>query len=164
MSVILKPLAESDFPVVKEIYDWYIVNSTATFHTEPISVDELKSFIYIGDARFCSFLVEVDGSTVGYSYLTRYKNRQAYDRTAEITLYLKHGFTGKGIGTAVVGQMEQIARQGGIKTLLAIVTGENDNSIRLFEKNGYGKCAHFKRVGEKFGRVLDVLGFQKELE
>ena len=163
MPMTLKPLAETDFPIVKEIYDWYIVNSTATFHTEPIAIDELKSFIYVGDARFRSFLVMMDGQTVGYSYLTRYKNRQAYDRTAEITLYLKHDLVGKGIGTEVVTQMEEIARQGGLKTLLAIVTGENDKSIRLFEKNGYEKCAHFKRVGEKFGRVLDVLGFQKEL-
>jgi L-amino acid N-acyltransferase YncA len=164
MAITLKPLVETDFSVVKDIYDWYILNSTATFHTEPIAIDELKAFIYVADARFKSFLVIVDEQTVGYCYLTRYKNRQAYDRTAEITVYLRHDITGKGIGTAIVKQLETIAREGGLKTLLAIVTGENDKSIHLFEKNGYEKCAHFKRVGEKFGRVLDVLGYQKELE
>jgi phosphinothricin acetyltransferase len=163
MAVVLRSLQLSDFPVVKEIYDWYILNSTATFHTEPISIEELQSFIYVNDARYQSFLIQVDNEVVGYAYLTRYKNRQAYDRSAEVTLYLKHDFIGNGIGSEVISQIEMIATQVGIKTILAIVTGENDNSIRLFTKNGYEKCAHFKRVGEKFGRVLDVLGFQKEL-
>jgi phosphinothricin acetyltransferase len=163
MSVILKPVQKSDFPKIKEIYDWYILNSTATFHTEPIAIEELQSFILVNDSKYQSFLIEVDNEVVGYVYLARYKNRQAYDRSAEVTLYLKHDFTGKGIGSQVVAQMEAIANQVGIKTILAIVTGENDKSVHLFTKNGYEKCAHFKRVGEKFGRVLDVLGFQKEL-
>jgi len=164
MSVILKPVQQSDFPKIKEIYDWYILNSTATFHTEPIQIEELQTFIYVNDAKYQSFLIEVENQVVGYAYLARYKNRQAYDRSAEVTLYLKHDFTGKGIGSEVVAKMEKIAVHVGIKTILAIVTGENDKSVHLFTKNGYEKCAHFKRVGEKFGRVLDVLGFQKELE
>lgn len=162
-NVTLVPLTQADYVIVKEIYDWYVLNSTATFHTEPISVDELAGFMYLNDPVFKSFLIQDEGKVVGYCYVTRYKNRQAYDKTAEVTLYLRHDLTGKGIGVAALSQIEDIARQSGLRTLLAIITGENKNSIRLFEKCGYDKCAHFKRVGEKFGRILDVVGYQKEL-
>jgi L-amino acid N-acyltransferase YncA len=47
--------------------------------------------------------------------------------------------------------------------LMATICGENDKSIRLFEKNGYFKCAHYKEVEEKFGELLDVVAYQKIL-
>jgi len=50
-----------------------------------------------------------------------------------------------------------------LKNLIAIVTGDNAESIALFEKSGYIRCAHFKNIGEKFNKVLDVLAFQKEI-
>lgn len=162
-NIKLTPLTQADYVIVKDIYDWYVLNSTATFHTEPINVDELAGFMYLNDPVFQSFLIKQADEVVGYCYTTRYKNRQAYDRTAEVTLYLKHDLTGRGIGVSALSQLEEIARKNGLRTLLAIITGENKNSIRLFEKCGYEKCAHFKRVGEKFGRILDVVGYQKEL-
>jgi L-amino acid N-acyltransferase YncA len=47
--------------------------------------------------------------------------------------------------------------------LIAVITGSNIESIKLFEKMGYIKCAHFKNVGEKSNQILDVVIYQKEL-
>ncbi|MBO9592492.1 MAG: N-acetyltransferase [Niabella sp.] len=161
--ITLKELTAEDLPVVKQIYDWYVVHSTATFHTEPVTTDELKEFIYIGHPRFKSWLILNQEQPVGYCYLTNYKKRQAYDKTAELTIYLAHDGAAKGIGKAALTQLEAHAREAGFKNLLAIISGDNDRSIHFFEKNGFFKCAHFKNVGEKFGKVLDVVGYQKEL-
>ncbi len=156
-------ITKEDLPAIKEIYDWYIENSTATFHTEPIPISELKEFIHIDHPVYRSFLIMVSGELAGYCFLTYYKKRQAYDRTAEVTLYLKAEFHGLGIGKTAMNFLEQHAKQGGLKNLIGIITGENKASISLFEKSGYAKCAHFKHVGEKFGRVLDVVAYQKEV-
>lgn len=59
--------------------------------------------------------------------------------------------------------LEHQAKEKGLKNLIAIVTGDNEESIALFEKVGYTRCAHFKNIGEKFNKVLDVIGFQKEI-
>ena len=59
--------------------------------------------------------------------------------------------------------MEQVARSNGIKVLIGIISGENQPSIRLFEKCGYEKCGHYRQVGEKFGRLLDVVSYEKIL-
>ena len=163
MDIAFSAIKEEDFTAIKEIYDWYIAHSTATFHTEPIRISQLQEFIFVNHPVYNSYLVFDGEELAGYCFLTYYKNRQAYDRTAEVTIYLKPEFCGKGIGKIAMIHLEQIARQNGLKNLIGIISGDNDGSIALFEKSGYSKCAHFKNVGEKFDKVLDVVAFQKEI-
>lgn len=163
MQIRFEEIKEQDLLEVQHIYDWYIENSTATFHTEPIRIDQLKEFIYVNHALYQSYLIYADDTITGYCYLTNYKKRQAYDRTAEVTLYLKPEYCRQGIGKIALEHLEHQAKENGLKNLIAIVTGDNAVSIALFEKSGYTRCAHFKNIGEKFNKVLDVLAFQKEI-
>ena len=78
-------------------------------------------------------------------------------------MYLKQGFTGKGIGKTAITYIEDIAKKTGLKNLVAVITGENTSSIKLFEKAGYFKVGHLINIGEKFGRSLDVISYQKEI-
>ncbi len=161
MEIKLKELEEKDLKLVQEIYNYYVVNSTVTFQTEPVSVEKLKTEIPVGHPKYKSFLITFDGQVCGYCYLAQYKNRQAYDRTAEVTIYLKPEFAGKGIGNESLKQIETVAKENQIKVLLAIITEENYASVKLFESAGYEKCAHLKQVGEKYSRLLDVVKYQK---
>lgn len=163
MNIEFIDIKKNDLEIIKDIYDYYILNSTATFHTDKISIRELKETIPIGHPIYKSFLINFNGKTCGYCCISHYKKRQAYNRTAEITIYLLPVFTGKGIGKLAVKKLEEVARQKGISVLIGIIAGDNYQSISLFEKCGYEKCAHFKQVGEKFGKILDVVAYQKIL-
>lgn len=157
-------LKDSDYPDVKEIYDYYVVNTTVTFSTQKISLAELKETIPAGHPKYKSFIIKSNGIVCGFCYLSQYKKRQAYDRTAEISVYLKPEFTGKGAGKQILEKMETVARANGIIVMVGIITAENKQSVRLFEKCGFEKCAHYKKVGEKFNRILDVVAYQKILD
>jgi L-amino acid N-acyltransferase YncA len=161
MEISFEELTEEKLQIVKEIYEYYIENSTATFHTGSITLSVIREFIPIGHPVYKAYLIRSDGEICGYCYLSPYKKRQAYDRTAEVTVYLKQGNTGRGIGRLALQQLEKDARLTSIKVLIGIITGDNIHSIRLFTREGYEKCGHFKEVGEKFGKILDVLAFQK---
>lgn len=163
MNLQWKEIQEEDLQKVKEIYEYYIVHSTATFHTGEITVEELREVISLGHPRYKSYIIQFDGQIAGYCYFGQHKKRQAYDRTAEITIYLKPEFTGKGIGRSSVQMLEDEARKKGVAVMLAVISGDNDQSIDLFSNCGYKKCAHFKEVGEKFGKILDVVAYQKML-
>jgi L-amino acid N-acyltransferase YncA len=156
-------LNDSDLQAVKEIYDYYIKHTTATFHTEPISISELQEIIYINHPRYKSCIIYYDNVMVGYCYLAPYKKRQAYDRSAEVTLYLKPEFTQKGIGTTALEHLENAAKKAKFHCLLSVISGDNHESIKLFEKAGYTKCGTMRHVGEKFGLILDVTIYQKEM-
>lgn len=163
MNIEFADLTAPDLELIKEIYDYYIENSTATYYTEKISIDELKEFIPVGHEKYKSFLIKNDNEPYGFCYISQYKKRQAYDRTAELSLYLKSEYTGRGIGKVALEYLEKVAKNNGISVLIGIISGDNESSIKLFEKNGYEKCAHYKQIGEKFNKVLDVVSYQKIL-
>lgn len=163
MNIRFEELKEEYLPEILSIYNWYVKNSTATFHTEPIQIQNLKGVIYFNHPWYKSFLIYYDSEIAGYCYLTNHKPRQAYDRTAEITIYLKPEFQNKGIGKRALTMLEQVAKDVGLKNLIGGISGDNVGSIALFEKAGFVKCAHYKNVGEKFNKILDVVAYQKEI-
>lgn len=156
-------IREKDLPVAQQVYDYYSLHSTATFHDTPLTPDEFASCIDTRFPAYPSFLIKEGKNLLGYCGIRRYNPNKAYDRTAEVTIYLSPEHTGRGIGRIALGYVETYARKAGIRVLLGIITGGNIPSIRLFERMGYSRCACLRNVGEVSGNVLDVLFYQKEL-
>ncbi len=156
-------VTKTDLEAILAIYNDYIVNSTATFHSEKLSKNDLGEFLYVDHPRYPSFLIKENDEIIGYFFLTQYKKRQAYDRSAEVSIYLKPECTGKGIGPIALDHLEAAAKEAGIHVLVGTICGENHAGIRLMEKSGYSRCAHLKNIGEKFGKILDVVVYQKEI-
>jgi L-amino acid N-acyltransferase YncA len=163
MNIQLVPVSAQHFDAIRDIYQYYVDHSTATFHTGHVTANELREKILIDHPRYKAFVIDVDGEVRGYCYLSQYNKRQAYDRTAELSIYLDYNFKGKGVSKVVLRQLEDVAKGVGIVVLLAIITGDNEHSIRTFSSAGYVKCADLKEVGEKFGKLLDVVFYQKIL-
>lgn len=163
MGISFERVSQQHLPELTEIYNHYVRNSTATFHYEPRTVADMEEMLLQSDPAYLSesWVIRWDDAIAGYGYFAPYKKREAYKCSSEVTLYLREGFTGKGIGSKALAMMEERARNAGIHTMLSVICGENDASIRLFESCGYQKCAHLKDVGRKFGRLLDVVMYQK---
>jgi phosphinothricin acetyltransferase len=157
------PVTVQDLGALRDIYAHYVKTSTATFHMQEPSLDLMSALLIPSSPRYYSCLARLDGDIVGYGILGRYKPREAYDQSAEITVYLKEGMTGRGLGKAFVRHLEGIAKERGFHALLAGICGENLASIGLFQSMGFEKCAHYHEVGQKFGRWLDVVFFEKLL-
>jgi len=164
MSYVINELKEEDLPEVTAIYNYYITNSTATFHTNPLSIPDMKEIVWFDNPRYRSFVIKESNIIIGYIILAQHHPRQAYQNTAEVSIYLNHSYTGKGIGSMGLKCIEDYARTQGFHVLVATICGENQNSIHLMEKNGYEKCAHYKEVGKKFGRWLDIVAYQKIIQ
>ena len=47
-----------------------------------------------------------------------------------------------------------------VKVLVACITYGNESSIKFHERLGFEQVSHFKQVGMKFGRTLDVVDYQ----
>lgn len=163
MEPSFRPFEEADLEPLLAIYNDYVRTSTATFHIAELNPDEFRAIMLPGYPRFGTWTVTVDGVLAGYAILARYKPREAYDGTAEVTVYLGPSFVGRGLGRAAVEFIEARARERKFHVLLAIICGENTASIALFERLGYAKCAHHHEVGRKFGRWLDVVCYEKPL-
>ncbi len=161
--ITFKEAQTTDLSFITKVYNHYIKNSTATFHTQEVDELYMRNNLPFEHDLYKTYLIKFNGIECGYAYIGNYKARQAYDRSAEVTIYLMPEFFKKGIGGKTLEFLENEAKTMGLKNLLGIITKENAGSVKLFEKAAYDKVAHFKNIGEKFGRVLDVVAYQKEL-
>lgn len=154
--MIIRKANLEDAEQVAEIYNYYIQHTHHTFETEPISVERMEKRInrLIDDYPF--LVAEEDGIIYGYIYATQFKLRQAYQFAAEVSIYVKSDDKKKGIGTLLYEQMFDELEDTEIHTLIAGIALPNDASIKFHEKLGYEKVAHFKEVGYKLGRWIDV--------
>ncbi len=153
----------ADAPYIAEIQNYYILNTTITFELEPISIEEMERRISEIVANY-PFLVYIeDGELKGYCYAHKWKERKAYSATAEISIYLHPTVCQRGVGLRLMTQLIEECRNRGLKTLIACVTEENAGSIHFHKKLGFEKVSHFRAVGRKFDRWLDVIDFQLTL-
>ncbi|MDR3591334.1 MAG: GNAT family N-acetyltransferase [Negativicutes bacterium] len=149
---------------VLAIYSYYVLHTTATFHDRVLTAGEMREIVFFDSPRYKTFVIFDDGSLCGYVFIARHKNREAYDSTAEVSVYLRPGLGGRGIGSLAIKHIEEYARSQRLHALIATICGQNGESIRLFAKNGYRQCAHYLEVGRKFGQLLDVVAYQKILD
>ena len=150
-------------PRLAEILNHYILHSTVTFHTQPLTVAEMAEKVFFSQPYYRAFTIMYAKDVIGYCAVSQWKKQEAYRHTAEINVYLHHRCIGQGIGTMAIQHLEAFASDNDIHNLIAGLCSENTPSRRLFEKNGYAHCAHFQKIGQKFGRQLDVVYMQKFL-
>lgn len=154
----------SDAGDLASIYNFYIRNTTATFDTEEITEGMMASKIESSMGKFPFYVAVGDGNeVVAYCHAHPWKEKSAYSRTLETTIYVKSGYENSGTGTLLMNRLAEKCRMNGVRVLIACITSENTGSIRFHEKLGFKKVSHFSLVGEKFGRLLDVSDLQLNL-
>ncbi len=163
MSAVRRATA-NDLAAITDIYNEAILNTVATFDTETKTIKEQKKWFNSHDAHHPILVAEQDTMIVGWASLSKWSDRCAYSGTAEVSLYVKHDYRGKGIGKALLKALIQTGENAGIHTVIARITEENENSIRLFREEGFENVGVMKEVGRKFGRLLDVFILQKIFE
>lgn len=151
-----------DAAEVAEIYNHYVATSTVIFSDRQLSADEMRHKLGgLIDGEY-PFLVAEDesGNVSGYCYAHAWQPDEVYAHSWEITIYVRSGCQGQGLGRALLGRLIDECRKRGAHTLISCITGGNDASCRLHEHFGFRKVSHFPEVGYKFGLWLDDVHYQ----
>ena len=149
-----------DVQAITNIYNVYVQNSVATFETEPVTLQEMHRRVEEISSQYPFLVYEKNGKVLGYCYAHKWKARTAYDRTLETTVYVATSSQRKGIGKEIMVHLIEKCRQTGAHVLVACITSGNENSVRLHRQLGFQQVSHFRQVGMKFARWLDVIDFQ----
>lgn len=147
-----------------ELYNHYIKTSTATFHLEPLTKEEFSSMVIHDGTIYEAWAVLVDNEFAGYASIFPFNPRPAYQRTAEIAIYIWPGMHRKNAASFALEYIEDIAYKRGIRNMLAKITADNAASDAFFSKKGYRLAGTIINAGEKFGKILSVNIRQKELD
>ncbi len=159
-----------DAPDIARIYSHYIATDTATFETEPVSVDEMWARIEAVQERGLPWLIdEGDAGISGYAYAAPYRPRSAYRHTLETTVYLDALRRREGIGTALYeALLERVAAvstppHAPVHTVVAVIALPHPASVAFHERLGFAQVGTIRQAGRKFDRWIDVGHFQRDI-
>ena len=145
-----------DCEQLAEIYNFYILNTYHTFENLPVSAAEIQNRVSQITVNYPFLVYEENNQISGYAYAAGYKPREAYVYSAEVSIYLRDGSCGKGIGKSLYQKLLDELSRTNIHAMIAGIALPNEASVRLHEKFGFEKVAHFREVGFKLGRWIDV--------
>jgi len=156
-SHLLRPAQPSDAAAIARIYNYYVLNTIITFEEEPVPAEEMAARLAeVTSASLPWLVVESGGQVAGYACASPWKNRRGYRFSVESSVYLHLDHLGHGLGSRLYAALLDDLRQRPIQTVIGGVALPNAASVRLHEKLGFAKVAHFSEVGYKFDRWIDV--------
>jgi len=161
MKIFLEPVTSDDREAIIDIFNFYTETGFAAYTAEPLSYEMFDSFM-CSSWGYPSVIARDDSDVVlGFGMLRPYSSIPAFSGAAELTCFLKNGYTGRGTGTQILDYLEQKARAMGIISILVSISSLNDGSIRFHRNNGFIECGRLKGIGEKRGVRFDVVYCQK---
>lgn len=155
--IAVRNATESDLPQILAIYNDVIINTTAVYDYEPHTLEMRRQwFASKQEQGFPVFVATEYEKVVGLSSLGPFRAWAAYKFSVENSVYVATDCRGKGIGKLLIPPLIQAAKQLNLHTIIAGIDATNKASLKLHEHFGFKEVAHFKEVGFKFNRWLDL--------
>jgi phosphinothricin acetyltransferase len=147
MKYVLDEMKDKDWEQVAQIYAEGIKTGIATFQSEVPNFNQWDA----SHLKCCRIAARLEEKVLGWAALSPVSSRCVYSGVAEVSLYVKQGYRGIGIGEALLKKLIELSEENGIWTLQSGIIRENIKSIFL-----HGKCG-FREIGyrEKVGRMSD---------
>ncbi len=155
--MIVRSAREEDLPQLLDIYNDIILHTTAVYEYEPQTLEmRMQWWETKKQLGFPVFVAEEQGRIAGFSTIGSFRAWAAYKYSVENSIYVAAELRGKGIGKLLLPPLIDSAMELGMHTIVAGIDAQNEGSLRLHRSFGFEETAHFREVGWKFGRWLDL--------
>lgn len=159
--MIIRGAKIQDLNRLLEIYNYEVLNGTATFDIHPQNVLQREEWFNAHNVPHRPLIVaEEDGNAVGYVTLSPYRDKDAYEGTAELSLYVDKNYRRRGIASALMDAVLKYARDDeALHTVISVITADNTVSIDFHKKYGFRYAGTVRNIGVKFGQSLDIVNY-----
>jgi L-amino acid N-acyltransferase YncA len=148
---------QSDLPQILDIYNDVILNTTAVYDYEPHTIEMREQWFEAKQQQgFPVFVAEEENKITGFSSIGSFRAWAAYKFSVENSIYVASDQRGKGIGKLLLQPLIDSAKEMNMHTIIASIDATNEASLRLHKNFGFEEVAHFREVGYKFNRWLDL--------
>ncbi len=161
---MIRSANDNDVGAICGIYNHYIEHTVVSFEEAPVSHPEMLERMQAVMEEYPWLVFESNEGLLGYAYASAWHGRTAYRFAAESTVYLHPQSTGQGVGTRLYEALIAALKEQGLRTVLGGIALPNPASVALHEKMGFVQAAHYKQVGWKHSRWIDVGYWQLMLE
>ena len=146
-----------------EIYTPIVNHSTVSFELLPPTIEEFAERINAALLSYEWLVAENSEILLGYAYATPHRSREAYQYTAETSVYVCAQAQGKGIGTSLYEKLLARLTTLGFHLAVAGIALPNNGSIALHKKLGFEEVGVFKEIGYKKNAWHNVSWWQRSL-
>ncbi len=161
---MIRKATEHDLSAIKDIYNYAVLNTTATYDINPRDDKYFANMLSEHTSKYLLAVYEDNGDIIGYVALSQFSRRDAYDITAELSVYVKADCQNKHIGTQLMEYALSYAQtENRFLTIVSLITSDNEHSIYLHKKFGFEFGGKIKNAGFKFNRMLGVDIYYKNL-
>lgn len=155
--IAVRQANENDLPAMLELYNHIIVNTTAVWHDEPHTLEMRKEwFAQRKQQGFPVFVAVENEKLLGFSTIGPFRPWPGYRYTVENSVYVAADSRGKGVANLLMPELINAAKELKLHAIVAGIEASNEASIKLHNKFGFVEVAHFKEVGFKFNRWMDL--------
>ncbi|WP_342599315.1 N-acetyltransferase family protein [Psychrobacillus sp. FSL H8-0483] len=162
---MIRHCQEKDLNDILEIYNDAIINSTAVYTYSPSTLKDRGSwFKQKMEDGYPVLVLEENNKVIGFATFGPFRPWPAYKYTIEHSVYVHKDYRKKGIGTALLKEIIEIANKENYATLIAGIDATNVQSIKTHERLGFTFSGTIQKVGFKFDRWLDLSFYQLELK
>lgn len=156
----IRPVTDADWPAITSIFNHFVAKSFAAYPDVPVRTDFFRSR-QLASSEYPFVVAESDGEVVGFGYLAPFHAVATMRRSAQLTYFILPDHTGHGLGTRMLELLIAEGRRLGVRSFLAHISSLNEGSIRFHRRHGFSECGRFLEVGEKHGRLFDMVWVQR---
>ncbi len=155
----IRDAVKKDLVKIVEIYNASIPSYTATADTEIITVESrLQWFAEHSSQKYPLWVVEnEDQQIIAWLGFNHFYGRLAYQKTAELSIYIYPAYQQIGIGTKLLEKAIQASPKLGLKVLLGFIFAHNKPSLKLFSKYKFQEWGYLPEVAELVGIERDLI-------
>lgn len=164
--MIIRLAGAADADGVNAVYNPYVLETAATFETEPITTSARLAWLAerSADPRYPVFVAEDPaGRIAGFANASPFDPRQAYGTSVKVSVFLAPGAQRQGLGAALYAALFRRLADADLHRAYALIVAPNPASVSLHQQFGFRQVSTLSEVGRKFGRYWDVMWFEKKL-
>ncbi|ACV57589.1 arsinothricin resistance N-acetyltransferase ArsN1 family A [Alicyclobacillus acidocaldarius] len=163
MKVDVRIATREDLPAILSIYNQGIEDRITRLEQDPKDMAYIDTWFSQHNRRYPVFVATVGSNVVGWADLHPYSHRFAYADVGELSVYVERAWRGKGVGQALLRNLEIYAVEHGFHKLVLATFPFNQAGQGLYRKMGFREVGVFRRHGKLGGKWVDVMWMEKPL-
>jgi phosphinothricin acetyltransferase len=163
MMLHVRPALLDDADAITAIYNQGIVDRVATLESTLRTPTERREWLAQRGLRHPVIVGDANGEVVGWASLNQFNPRDAYAHVVDFSIYVDRGWRGKGVGTALLARLIDLARTLGYHKMVLAALPHNEAGLALYSRAGFMRVGIYHEQGKLDGRWVDVLLMEKIL-
>lgn len=161
--VVIQIAKKEDLEEILSIYNQGIEDRIATLETESKDMNYMSNWFNNHTARYKVIVAKLNDKVIGYASLNSYNPREAYTGVADLSVYIKREFRGKGVGGKLLTVIEILAKENSFHKIVLFTFPFNGLGQGLYKNKGFRAVGVFQSQGKLDGEYVDVIAMEKLL-